>query len=135
MIIHVKDPNATRMVFFREAGFFLDEIESPERVTMSEKRLSGCLHTSRIVADSVKNSSESSISERGYLGFFSKNYFRGFRGFCVTIISFRFGYRHNAWGHLGEISGDAHPLEPLLENFNKRSPVLLVFKSKMWIRH
>jgi len=59
----------------------------------------------------------------------------------VTIISFRFGYRHNAWGHLGEISGgaqgdlreisgDAHPLEPILENFNKRNPVLLVFKSK-----
>ncbi len=24
MIIHVKDPNATRMVFFREAGFFRD---------------------------------------------------------------------------------------------------------------
>ena len=84
MIIHVIDPNATRMVFFREAGFFLDEIESPERVTMSEIRLSGCLHTSRIVADSVKNSSESSISERGYLGFFSKNYFRGFRDFRVT---------------------------------------------------
>jgi len=90
MIIHVKDPNATRMVFFREAGFFLDEIESPERVTMSEKRLSGCLHTSRIVADSVKNSSESSISERGYLGFFSKNYFRGFRILCLipNIIHF-----------------------------------------------
>ena len=43
-------------------GFFHDEIEIPERVTILVIRLSGCLHTSRIIADSVKDSVESAIS-------------------------------------------------------------------------
>ena len=71
----LKIPTLPAWCFFREAGFFLDEIESPERVTMSEIRLSGCLHTSRIVADSVKNSTEYSISEMGYSRFFFKELF------------------------------------------------------------
>ena len=42
----------------KKPGFFHDEIESPERVTISVIRLSGSLLTSRIIADSVKNSIE-----------------------------------------------------------------------------
>ena len=45
-------------LFFCEAGFFHDEIEIPERVTILVIRLSGCSHTSRIIANSVKNSTE-----------------------------------------------------------------------------
>ena len=57
--------------FFCEAGFFHDEIEIPERVTILVIRLSGCSHTSRIIADNVKNSLESSISEMGFYWFLS----------------------------------------------------------------
>jgi hypothetical protein len=39
-------------------GFFHDEIEIPERVTISVIRLSGSLLTSRLIAYSVKNSIE-----------------------------------------------------------------------------
>ena len=45
-------------VFPPRAGFFHDEIEIPERVTILVIRLSGCSHTSRVIADSVKNSLE-----------------------------------------------------------------------------
>ena len=55
--------------FFCEAGFFHDEIEIPERVTKLVIRLSGCLHTSRIIANSVKNSTEFLSLKWGFLGF------------------------------------------------------------------
>ena len=98
----LKTPNATRMVFFREAGFFLDEIESPERVTMSEIRLSGCLHTSRIVADSVKNSSESSISERGYCGFCFKKLFPWYLCFgSAEPFAHSLKIKPPRWGYFG----------------------------------
>ena len=64
-------------VFPPKAGFFHDEIEIPERVTILVIRLSGCSHTSRIIADSVKNSLE----------FLSQKW--GFWGFCLKAISKR----------------------------------------------
>ena len=56
-------------VFPPRAGFFHDEIEIPERVTILVIRLSGCLHTSRIIANSVKNSTEFLSLKWGFLGF------------------------------------------------------------------
>jgi len=61
-------------VFPPKAGFFHDEIEIPERVTILAIRLSGSLLTSRIIADSVKNSTE----------FLSQKW--GFIGFCLQLI-------------------------------------------------
>ena len=55
--------------FFCEAGFFHDEIEIPERVTILVIRLSGSLLTSRIIADSVKNSIELLSQKWGFCGF------------------------------------------------------------------
>ena len=56
-------------VFPPKAGFFHDEIEIPERVTILVIRLSGCSHTSRIIADSVKNSLEFLSQKWGFWGF------------------------------------------------------------------
>ena len=56
-------------VFPPKAGFFHDEIEIPERVTILVIRLSGCSHTSRIIADSVKNSIEFLSQKWGFYGF------------------------------------------------------------------
>ena len=95
-------------VFPPRAGFFHDEIEIPERVTILVIRLSGKLRlsegrrelvlsqpsisrfdnvrllTSRIIADSVKNSIEFLSQKWGFLGFCKKTNFRSFsffRGF------------------------------------------------------
>ena len=61
--------NFSAEVFPPRAGFFHDEIEIPERVTILVIRLSGCLHTSRIIANSVKNSTEFLSLKWGFLGF------------------------------------------------------------------
>ena len=50
-------------------GFFHDEIESPERVTVSVIILSESLLTSRIIAHSVKNSIELLSQKWGFYGF------------------------------------------------------------------
>jgi len=49
--------------------FFHDEIESPEGVTILVIILSGCSHTSRIITDSVKNSTEFLSQKWGFCGF------------------------------------------------------------------
>ena len=56
---------------FEKPGFFHDEIKIPERVTISVIRLSGSLLTSRIIADSVKNSIEF-LSQNGVFMVFVK---------------------------------------------------------------
>ena len=53
----------------QRVGFFHDEIEIPERVTISVIRLSGSLLTSRIISDSVKNSIEFLSQKWGFYGF------------------------------------------------------------------
>ena len=58
-----------RNVFPPKAGFFHDEIEIPERVTILVIRLSESLLTSRIIADSVKNSIEFLSQKWGFIGF------------------------------------------------------------------
>jgi len=63
-------------VFPPKAGFFHDEIEIPERVTILVIRLSGSLLTSRIIADSVKNSTEFLSQKWGFIGFCLKTYSR-----------------------------------------------------------
>ena len=55
--------------FSAKGGFFHEEIESPERVTILVIILSGCSHTSRIIADSVKNSIEFLSQKWGFIGF------------------------------------------------------------------
>ena len=50
-------------------GFFHDEIESPERVTILVIILSKSLLTSRIIAHSVKNSIELLSQKWGFYGF------------------------------------------------------------------
>ena len=52
-----------------EYWFFHDEIESPERVTVSVIILSESLLTSRIIAHSVKNSIEFLSQQWGFYGF------------------------------------------------------------------
>ncbi len=58
---------------------------------MSEIRQSGSLLTSCIITDSVKNSSESSISEKCFYGFLS--IIRLIRVIRVRLKGFRFRYR------------------------------------------
>ena len=53
----------------QRVGFFHYEIEIPERVTISVIILSGSLLTSRIIADSVKNSIEFLSQKWGFYGF------------------------------------------------------------------
>ena len=53
----------------QRVGFFHDEIESPERVTISVIILSESLLTSRIIADSVKNSIEFLSQKWSFYGF------------------------------------------------------------------
>ena len=53
----------------QRVGFFHDEIESPERVTISVIILSESLLTSRIIAHSVKNSIEFLSQKWGFYGF------------------------------------------------------------------
>ena len=53
----------------QRVGFFHDEIESPERVTISVIILSESLLTSRFIADSVKNSIEFLSQQWGFYGF------------------------------------------------------------------
>ena len=57
------------MVFPPKAGFFHDEIDSLKGVTILVIRLSGSLLTSRIIADSVKNSIEFLSQKWGFIGF------------------------------------------------------------------
>ena len=56
----------------QRVGFFHDEIESPERVTISVIILSESLLTSRIIAHSVKNSIEL-LSQNGVFMVFVKS--------------------------------------------------------------
>ena len=71
----LKNHHAECVIFVFQAlkkpGFFHDEIEIPERVTISVIRLSGSLLTSRIIADSVKNSIEF-LSQNGVFMVFVK---------------------------------------------------------------
>ena len=53
----------------QRVGFFHDEIESPERVTISVIILSESLLTSRIIAHSVKNSIEFLSQKWSFYGF------------------------------------------------------------------
>ena len=57
------------MFFPPEAGFFHDEIECPVGATVLAIRLCGSLLTSRMIADSVKNSIEFLSQKWGFLGF------------------------------------------------------------------
>ena len=79
------------IVFPPRSGFFHDEIEIPERVTILVIRLSGCLHTSRINADSVKNSTEFPSQKWGFIGFCLYNYFFN----LFSQIKFRIFIRHS----------------------------------------
>ena len=69
----LKNHHAECVIFVFQAlkkpGFFHDEIESPERVTISVIILSESLLTSRIIADSVKNSIEFLSQEWSFYGF------------------------------------------------------------------
>ena len=50
-------------------GFYLDEKESLQGITVAVVRLAGCLHTSRITTDSVNTLTRVSFSARGFWGF------------------------------------------------------------------
>ena len=69
----LKNHHAECVIFVFQAlkkpGVFHDEIEIPERVTISVIRLSGSLLTSRIIAHSVKNSIEFLSQKWGFYGF------------------------------------------------------------------
>ena len=71
----IKNHHAECVIFVFQAlkkpGFFHDEIESPERVTISVIILSESLLTSRIIAHSVKNSIEF-LSQNGVFMVFVK---------------------------------------------------------------
>ena len=79
--------------FFCEAGFFHDEIEIPERVTKLVIRLSGCLHTSSIIANSVKNSTEFLSLKWGFLGFCLNSNLKPKKRGCLQKTSSLFLYR------------------------------------------
>ena len=72
----LKNHHAECVIFVFQAlkkpGFFHDEIESPERVTISVIILSESFLTSRIIAHSVKNSIEF-LSQNGVFMVFVKS--------------------------------------------------------------
>ena len=85
-------------VFFAKGGFFHDEIEIPERVTILVIRLSGCLYTSRIIADSVKNSTEFLSQKWGFYGFCLNSYFPIFlRDITLLFCNFPTILYHDAF--------------------------------------